>query len=170
MTIRALLDGEIIDADLGGDRWLCSWHGADIAPEGTAHGSSAMCVTALGQVVLVTSDAERWDAPGGRPKPGETWAETLCREVLEEACASVITSRLVGFSVGKCIGGRESGLTLVRSLWRANVELAEWKPSFEMKARRIETPRRAWRLLQAANPSTAPLYRRWFEECGLGDA
>ena len=167
--MRPLDDGEIIEAELGGDTWLCSWHGPGAMPEGTPHGAGGMCVTPEGEVVLVTGDRVRWDAPAGRPEPGETSEETLRREVSEEACVRVVSARLLGFSRGACIRGDEAGLILVRSLWRAEVEVLPWQPRFETTARRIETQSEAWRILKDANPFTAALYRRWFEEAGLRD-
>ena len=165
--MRALGDGETLEAILGGDRWLCSWHGPASVPDGKPHGAGGLCVTQAGDVVLITNDGERWDAPAGRPEPGETLEQTLRREVLEEACGRVVSARLLGFSKGHCVDGREAGLTLIRSLWRADVELMAWEPRFETKGRLIETPARTWEILRAANPYTAPLLRRWYEEAGL---
>lgn len=167
MSVRALSDGEIIAADFGGGSWHVSWHGPRAMPEGTPHGAAALCVTRQGDVVLITGDGERWDAPGGRPEAGETLEETMRREVLEEACARVTGARLLGFSRGACVAGPEAGLTLIRSAWRADVELLDWSAKFETTARRIETPARAWEILRAANPATWRFHRRWFEEAGL---
>jgi 8-oxo-dGTP pyrophosphatase MutT (NUDIX family) len=165
--MRPLADGEIIDAVLGGDDWRCAWHGPEHVPDGTPHGAGAICVTERGEILLITMDGARWDAPAGRPEPGETLEQTMRRELMEEACARVASARLLGFSVGHCISGREQGLTLVRALWRADVEVLPWLPRFETTNRRIEPPARAWEIFRACNPHTAPLYRRWFEEAGF---
>jgi ADP-ribose pyrophosphatase YjhB (NUDIX family) len=66
---------------------------------------------------MVSGDGDRWGLPGGRPEPGEDWADTLRREVREEACATVTGCRLLGFSRGVCVRGSEAGLVLVRALF-----------------------------------------------------
>ena len=73
----------------------------------------------------------------GRPEGTENWEQTLRREMLEEACAEVVQARLLGFSRGECVEGPEKGLVLVRSVWRAEVELGPWEPRFEIQHRRI---------------------------------
>ena len=69
--------------------------------------ANVFCVTADGEVVLISSDGQRWGWPGGRPEPGESWKQTLEREILEEACATVTGARLLGFVRGRCADGRE---------------------------------------------------------------
>ena len=65
----------------------------------------AFCVTADDDVVLISSDGARWGWPGGRPEPGESWQQTLEREILEEACARVTAARLLGFVREPCADG-----------------------------------------------------------------
>jgi hypothetical protein len=55
-------------------------------------------------------------------EPGESWEQTLRREMDEKACATVVGARLLGFTRGQCVAGPERGLVLVRSVWRADVE------------------------------------------------
>ncbi len=57
------------------------------------------------------------------------------REVREEACVEVTASRLLGYARSECIAGREVGLILVRSLWRADVTIHDWEPNFEIPHR-----------------------------------
>ncbi|GGS85365.1 hypothetical protein ACFFV7_47130 [Nonomuraea spiralis] len=57
--------------------------------------------------------------------------------MLEEACVAVIGSRLLGYSRSECVRGRELGLVLIRSYWRAEVRLEEWAPEFEIQHRRL---------------------------------
>lgn len=123
-----------------GQGWIMSWHPPPTPPPGTPHGASGVCVTGDGKVVLVSNDGEHWDLPAGRPEGNEAWEKTLRREMLEEARARVLQARLLGFSRGACAEGPEEGLVLVRSLWRAEVELLPWEPRFEFAYRRLVTP------------------------------
>ena len=120
-----------------GGEWSIAWHPATAVPGGTPHGANAFCVTPDNQVVLISGDGERWGWPGGRPEGGESWEQALRREVLEETCAVVTDARLLGFSRGMCLSGPEEGLVLVRSVWRAEVEVMPWDPRFEIRHRRI---------------------------------
>ena len=122
-----------------GQMWSVSWCGRNEEPEGTRHGSAAICLVPAGDAVLVSEDGEVWDLPGGRPEAGEGWRETLDREVREEACAEVIEATLLGFSRGECVEGSQLGTVLVRSLWRAEVRLLPWEPGHEIVARRLVT-------------------------------
>jgi 8-oxo-dGTP pyrophosphatase MutT (NUDIX family) len=119
-----------------GQVWRVRWYPPPDPPPGTPHGAAAICVTG-DQVVLVSSDGQRWGLPGGRPQPHERWVDTLVREMWEEAGAQVTSSRLLGFTRGVCLRGLEKGLVLVRSLWRAEVRLERWQPRFEMTHRRL---------------------------------
>jgi ADP-ribose pyrophosphatase YjhB (NUDIX family) len=128
--------------------WLVVWHPAGLPPpDGTRHGSAAVCFTPNGDVVLVTEDGESWGLPGGRPEGDEDWRTTLEREVLEEACAIVEQATLLGFARGVCTNGPERGLVLVRALWRAEVKLLPWQPDHEIKGRLLVSPARALAIL-----------------------
>jgi 8-oxo-dGTP pyrophosphatase MutT (NUDIX family) len=142
----------------GGQDWRVAWHPPPDPPAGTNHGSAGVC-TVGNQVVLVSDDATRWGLPGGRPEPGETWQDTLCREVLEEACATVTASWLLGYSRGVCTRGHEEGLVLVRAHWRAEVELNPWQPTFEMTHRRLVPLGEALASIWIPD-GYAPMYRR----------
>jgi ADP-ribose pyrophosphatase YjhB (NUDIX family) len=130
-------DGEEVEIRAGGQAWLVSWHPPMSPPPGKPHGASGVCVTADGGIVLISTDGHRWGLPGGRPEGDETWEETFRREMLEEACATVVDARLLGFGRSRCIAGHEAGLVIVRSWWRADVELARWEPQFEIPYRRV---------------------------------
>ena len=76
---RVALDGEEVPAPSNGDDWRLAWHPPPAPPPGEPHGANAFCVTADGDVVLISSDGARWGWPGGRPEPGESWQQTLER-------------------------------------------------------------------------------------------
>lgn len=158
-------DGVAFAVSTGGQDWQVAWYRPAEPPPGTPHGAAAVCVTA-GQVVLVSDDGQRWGLPGGRPEPQETWADTLRREVGEEACATVTGCRLLGFSRGTCVRGHEEGLVLVRSLWRAEVHLQVWTPRFEMTHRRLVPAAEAFERM-TIDDGHGPIYRRLFAEAAL---
>jgi ADP-ribose pyrophosphatase YjhB (NUDIX family) len=159
-------DGEALPVYSNGGDWLIAWHPPAAAPEGTAHGASAFCKTADDRVVLISNDGERWGWPGGRPEAGESWEQTLRREVLEEACAVVGAARLLGFCRAVCLTGPERGLVLVRSLWSAEVELMPWEPRFEIAHRRV-IPAAELRASLWMEPGFEPIYRRALLEAGF---
>lgn len=131
-------DYERIEAFSNAQRWIGIWHpGTDPVPPGRPHGAAGVCVTPSGEVVLISQDGEHWELPGGRPEGDETLEETLRRELMEEACAEVRIARLLGFCQSECIEGPELGLVIVRSLWRADVDLLAWEPQFEVLHRRL---------------------------------
>jgi ADP-ribose pyrophosphatase YjhB (NUDIX family) len=153
----------------GGQEWSVVWHPPPDPPKGTPHGAEAICL-AGGQVILISHDGQNWSLPGGRPEPGEGLEDTLRREVAEEACATVTTCRLLGFSRGICLHGHEHGLVLVRSFWVAKVALHPWRPEFEITHRRLVPATEALAELidQPTFPAgLRPQYRRFFAEAGL---
>ena len=138
----AARDGEEIavwagEAQSNDQDWIISWCPPLTPPDGIPHGASGLCMTGDGEIVLISQDGEHWDLPGGRPEGNETWEETLRREVREEACATVVQARLLGFSRGACVAGPQIGQVLIRSLWRVEVALAPWEPQFEVSHRRV---------------------------------
>lgn len=139
----AARDGEEIARRADDQDWLVSWHPPPTPPDGTPHGAAGVCVSG-GGIVLISPDGEHWGLPGGRPEGRETWEETLRREMLEEACATVTRARLLGFERSVCVAGPQVGLVLVRSLWRAEVELAPWEPRFEIPHRRVVAAAEVW--------------------------
>jgi len=150
----------------GGDEWRMAWHPPDAVPPGTPHGANAFCVTADGDVVLISPDGSRWGWPGGRPERGESWEDTLRREMLEEACAEVTSARLLGFVRSRCVSGAERGLVLVRSIWRADVSLLPWQPEFEIPFRRV-VPARDLALNLWMEDGSGPIYSRAAREAAL---
>lgn len=133
----SIVEGKPLTVCSNGGAWFIEWHSPVTEPEGMAHGANAFCLTRDNQVVLISNDGERWGWPGGRPEGDESWEQTLRREVLEEACAVVCGARLLGFCRGVCVSGPEHGRVLVRSIWRAHVEVNAWEPRFEIRHRRL---------------------------------
>ncbi len=149
----------------GGD-WTVVWHGPDDEPVGKAHGATAICITESHELVVVSADGQRWGLPGGRTEPGESWEDTMRREMWEEACANIRQARLLGFIHATCHSGHEEGLILVRSQWRADVSLADWLPEYEIAYRRT-VPVDEWRAHAHLSDGWEPIFARFFSEAGF---
>ena len=135
MQINARIIAKMSQIYQSGD-WQLSWHAANSPPDGVNAGASAVCITAPSQTVIVSEDGQTWDVPGGRPEGDETLIETLRRELLQEACATLLDAQLLGYGRGECLSGSEAGLILRRSFWLARVQLNAWQPEFEIRYRR----------------------------------
>jgi 8-oxo-dGTP pyrophosphatase MutT (NUDIX family) len=116
--------------------WLVQWLPQDTSPAGRNHGSSAVCFSRNG-VVLVSRDRKRWEFPAGRPEADESLLDTLRREVREEACCEVETAYLLGFTVSTCLDGHERDVVLVRAHWAARVTAMPWRPVHEVVERAV---------------------------------
>jgi 8-oxo-dGTP pyrophosphatase MutT (NUDIX family) len=163
---RLARDGEefVVRSTVGD--WSIAWNSAATTPVGTAHGATGLCVTADGGVVLISKDGERWGWPGGRTEGDESWEQTLRREIWEETGAIVGDARLLGFRRSVCLTGAEEGLMLVRSIWRAEVELRPWEPRFEIAHRRVVPATELLSHLWMAEGFEA-IYHRAIAEAGL---
>lgn len=162
---QPIADGQTIRLEAGRQLWDASWHSQPEPPDGKNHGSSGVCLTPAGEMVLVSADGVAWGLPGGRPEGDESLEETLRREVAEEACARVTGARLLGFAKSICVAGRERGLVLVRSMWRAEAELDPWQPQYETTHRRVVTPAELQRSLPTGLRD--PVTRRVLFEAGV---
>jgi ADP-ribose pyrophosphatase YjhB (NUDIX family) len=163
-----VVNGRDVTASIGDQDWRVAWYPPPDPPPGVPHGAEAVCV-AGGRVVLVSRDGRLWGLPAGRPEEHEGWVDTLRREVREEACAEVVSSRLLGFTRGVCVRGPQEGLVLVRSHWRAEVRVLGWEPRFEMTHRRLVPADAAFGSMTIPE-GLAPLYRRMFAEAAISAA
>lgn len=161
---QAGLDARQVAVRVGDDGILVSWHAPNSRPDGQAHGAEGFCVTDTAGVVVVSRDGRRWELPAGRPERGETWEQTLRREVREEACATVVRARLLGFCRGAYVAGRQSGTVLVRSIWRAEVTVDPWDPQHEILFRRVVQAAEIEGALELTSHPFAPIVRRALRE------
>ena len=99
-----------------------------------------ICFTDNGDIVLITQNNRYWNLPGGTVEDEETLAQTLKREVWEEACAEVVDWAYIGC---QRIDDPESPIGRThyyQSRFWARVTLQEFKPQFETVARKIVSP------------------------------
>lgn len=94
-----------------------------------------LCLTSQSQLVLVSKDGNDWTLPGGRPEAGDSPTDTLIREVLEEACATVTSSTYLG---AQRVDDSATESTYYQLRYLAHVELRAFEPKFEMLYRRCE--------------------------------
>ncbi|WP_152365506.1 NUDIX hydrolase [Microlunatus speluncae] len=146
--------------------WLIAWHSADAMLAGTSNGAAGICV-AGGRLVLISPDNVHWGFPAGRPEGDETPAETLRRELHEEACVEVLSARLLGFARSECVGGRLHGTVLVRSYWRAEVRIGPWEPEHEIRHRRIVPVEEAIQVVRDPDHVASRISHRALTEAGL---
>ena len=128
--------------------WTQTWFPPAECPEGRTHGSGGVCFTSPDEIVLIRiRGCESWEFPAGRGEEGESWEDTFRREVIEEACASVVEAKFLGYSRVCCSEGKEAGLVQVRSYWKASVELLDWVPQHEIEERKLVAATSALSLL-----------------------
>jgi ADP-ribose pyrophosphatase YjhB (NUDIX family) len=149
------------DVTTTGGRWTVHWLPQSVAPPGTNHGSSGICRTSSG-VVLVSRDGANWEFPAGRPEAGESLLETLHREVREEACCEVESAELLGFTASRCLEGPEEGRTLVRAHWAVCATAGSWRPVHEIAHRR-EVPVAIVMSVLTIEPGLGPVYAQIWE-------
>lgn len=163
-------DREPMPSHSNGQDWLSSWWPAADKPGGIPHGATGICVTAADELVLISQDGVTWGFPGGRPELAEDDEDTLRREVWEESCAVVVRARLLGYGRGECVRGRQLGDVLVRSFWRAEVELKPWRPEFEIAHRKVVPVDAATRWLHEPSETEARMSLRALHEAGVSGA
>jgi hypothetical protein len=94
----------------------------------------------------------------GRKRFIETCWKRLARELSEP-------NRSASLKAGAARDPKK-GLVLVRSLWRAEVELMPWTPQFEIAHRRV-VPEEAWSTHLWIDDGFAGIFMRAFTEAGL---
>ena len=97
-----------------------------------------ICFTRDARIVLVTWNGRDWSLPGGTLEFGEAPEQALAREVREEACARVVSSRYIGCQRVEELDAGRSAYYQTR-FW-AQVDLQEFRPEHEMSARRLVSP------------------------------
>ncbi|WP_369250401.1 NUDIX hydrolase [Streptomyces sp. R41] len=105
--------------------------------------SYGFCFTPEGQVVLVATDDGFWNLPGGQVEPGEEPAQTLVREVAEEACARVIRSRYLACQHVWDPQAPSGPTSHYQTRWWARIECDPWRPRHETVDRRLLPPHEA---------------------------
>jgi hypothetical protein len=122
-----------------GRRYRIAWFDPPFRPplEETTQ-ALGICFSGDGRIVLVTWNGEHWSLPGGSLEPGETLEETLAREVREEACARVMSSRYIGCQRVEELDDNRPAYYQTR-FW-TRIELDEFRPEHEMTARLLIAP------------------------------
>jgi 8-oxo-dGTP diphosphatase len=69
-----------------------NWNGLD--PIVQVHG---VCFDASGNILIIREPGKEWHLVGGKPEQGESYEETLYREVLEEANVKVNDAKMIGY-------------------------------------------------------------------------
>ncbi len=102
--------------------------------------SLGFCFTPDRQVVLIDLGDGFWSPPGGTVEPGERPADTLVREVAEEACARVIDCRYLASQHVWDPQAPTGPTSYYQTRWWARVELDPWLPNHETVGRRLVPP------------------------------
>ncbi len=165
--IEPAIAGELMPARGNGQDWLVAWHSATVVPGGTPHGAAGICVGPQSELILISHDGTLWGFPAGRPEGPESPEQTLRREVREEACARVVSARLLGFALSECVRGAQRGTVLVRSYWRADVLIDPWNPNHEIRHRRIVAAADALREVRDPDHAATRISHRALIEAGL---
>jgi ADP-ribose pyrophosphatase YjhB (NUDIX family) len=101
---------------------------------------SGVCFTSSGKIVLVAGQQGKWALPGGHVEPGELLEQTLRREVLEEACASVRRAVYLGAQQVNDPDNPDGPRTYYQARFWARVELKRFRPQFERTQQTLVPP------------------------------
>lgn len=109
-------------------------------PEQLVTQACGFCFTGSGEVVLVQHHDGYWGLPGGQVETGEQPAQTLVREVAEEACARVTDRRYLACQHVWDPEAPVGPTSHYQTRWWARVDLEPWHPNDEKVARRLVPP------------------------------
>jgi len=124
-----------------GRPWTVTWLDPPFRPEPPdCNQSYGVCFDRTGKIVLVRTDGDYWNLPGGGVEPGETLEGTLAREVEEEACARVLEQRYIGCQRIDDPESPTGPWRYYQSRFWARVELLPWEPRFEVRERNLVAP------------------------------
>ena len=124
---------------------VIGWREADDAPPDVEVGrAETVAFTGEGQLVAIEQWAEGlWSFPGGRREQGESLVDTLRRELVEEACATLEDHELLGFQqFAHLVDGVVDEVTTDALFW-SRVSLLPFASEYETTARRLMNPEEA---------------------------
>jgi ADP-ribose pyrophosphatase YjhB (NUDIX family) len=117
-----------------GTRALISWVDPPHGPQDELiQRTEAAAFTQDGKLFVVAEGDDRFSwlsLPGGRGEVGETLEGTLRRELLEEACAAVQASELVGFQQFRHLNGERAGRVTTDAMFSVRAEVLPFEPRF----------------------------------------
>lgn len=124
------------------EKMISKWMPAPfIPPKELTIQASGVCFTENDNIVLV-NDGKNWLLPGGAPEGKESMAETLIREVREEACSQVLDYEYIGSIRNEHLTPVTHGGPPVfyKARFWVRVKLEAFDPRFEIKKRKVIPP------------------------------